>query len=101
MKGDIMGKTSDLNSNDPNNSTRRIDMRTIIQVHREDDLFVATDLVTNVADQGRTEEEAIANLKKGLEGHYKALMELSPKDRKTAYLDIEVEKYVETSRPIS
>ena len=71
-------------------------MRTIIQVHREDDWFVAVDLMTNVADQGTTEEEAVANLKKGLEEHYQILMELSPKEYKTSFLEIGVEKYVKT-----
>ncbi len=66
----------------------RITMRTIIQVHREDDWFVAVDLITNVADQGSTEEEAVSNLKKGLEEHYQILMELSPKGYKTSFLDI-------------
>jgi hypothetical protein len=28
-------------------------------------------------------------------------MELSPKDRKLSFLDIEVEKYVKASRPVS
>ncbi|MCS4540745.1 MAG: hypothetical protein HY929_00250 [Euryarchaeota archaeon] len=76
-------------------------MRTVIQVYKEDKYFVAVDLVTNVADQGLTEEEAVANLKKGLEEHYQILMELSPKDRKISFLDIEVEKYVQASHPVS
>lgn len=76
-------------------------MKTIIQIYKEDKYFVAVDLITNVADQGLTEEEAIANLKKGLEEHYQILMELAPKDHKISFLDIEVEKYAQTSRPIS
>ncbi|VUT28148.1 MAG: hypothetical protein SYNGOMJ08_00710 [Candidatus Syntrophoarchaeum sp. GoM_oil] len=76
-------------------------MKTIIQIHREDKYFVAVDLITDVADQGLTEEEAVANLKKGLEEHYQILMELAPKDWKISFLDIEVEKYAQTSRPIS
>ncbi|MHC1566499.1 MAG: hypothetical protein ACXQTD_01890 [Candidatus Syntropharchaeia archaeon] len=68
-------------------------MKTIIQTYKDDKYFVAVDLVTNVADQGLTEEEAIRNLKKGLEEHYQILMELSPKDRKISFLEIEVEKY--------
>ena len=54
-------------------------MKTIIQIHKEGKYFVASDLITNVADQGLTEEEALANLKKGLEEHYQILMELAPK----------------------
>ena len=76
-------------------------MKTIIQIHREDKYFVAADLITNVADQGLTEEKAVANLKKGLEEHYQILMELAPKDWKISFLDIEVEKYAQTSRPVS
>ena len=52
-------------------------MKTIIQVHKEGRWYVATDLITNVADQGLTEEEAIRNLKTGLGEHYKLLMRLS------------------------
>lgn len=64
-------------------------MKNIIQIHREGKLFVAIDLITNVADQGSTEEEAISNLKKGLEEHYQVLLELAPKWRKLSFLDIE------------
>ena len=49
-------------------------MKTIIQIHKEGKYFVAVDLITNVADQGFTEEKAVANLKKGLEEHYQLLM---------------------------
>jgi len=76
-------------------------MKTIIQIHKEEKYFVAVDLITNVADQGLTEEEAVANLKKGLEEHYQILMELAPKDQKISILDIEVEKYAKASRPVS
>jgi len=69
-------------------------MKTIIQVHKEGKWYVAVDLVTNVADQGSTEEEAIRNLKIGLEEHYELLMRLAPKRRKTTFLNIEVERYV-------
>ncbi len=76
-------------------------MKTIIQIHKEGKYFVASDFITNVADQGLTEEEALANLKKGLEEHYQILMELAPKDNKISFLDIEVEKYAKTSGPLS
>lgn len=75
-------------------------MKTIIQIHREEKYFVAVDLLTNIADQGLTEEAAAANLKKGLEEHYQILMEFAPKNHKISFLDIEVEKYAQTSRPI-
>ena len=54
-------------------------MKTIIQIHKEGKYFVASDPITNVVDQGLTEEEALANLKRGLEEHYQILMELAPK----------------------
>ncbi len=76
-------------------------MKTIIQIHEEDKYFVAVDLITNVADQGLTEEEAVANLKKGLEEHYQILMQLAPKGGKLTLLDIEVEKYAKTSSSVS
>ena len=75
-------------------------MKTIIQTHKEGKYFVAIDLVTSVADQGLTEEEAIRNLRKGLEEHYQILMELSPKHHKTSFIDIEVERYAQTSSPV-
>jgi predicted RNase H-like HicB family nuclease len=56
-------------------------MKAIIQVHKEGKFYVATDLVTNVADQGPTEAKAVSNLKKGLEEHYQILMELFSTDR--------------------
>ena len=61
-------------------------MKTIIQIHKEGKYFVASDLITNVADQGLTEGEALTNLKKGLEEHYQILMELAPKDQKISFL---------------
>ncbi len=76
-------------------------MKTIIQIHKEGKYFVAVDLVTNVADQGLTEKEALGNLKKGLEEHYQILMELAPKDQKISFLDIEIEKYAQTASPLS
>jgi len=80
--------------------TQRRSMKTIIQVHKESKFYIVEDLITNVADQGRTEKEAVRNLKKGLEEHYRLLMELTPKDRKLSFIDIEVEKYLKASRPV-
>ena len=76
-------------------------MKTIIQVYKVNDIYVAIDLMTNVADQGKTEDEAVVNLKKGLEEHYQILMELSPKEHKTSFLNIEVEKYLKTPSTVS
>jgi predicted RNase H-like HicB family nuclease len=72
-------------------------MKTLVQIHREGKFFVAVDLITNVADQGLTEEEAVSNLKKGLEEHYQVLLELAPKGGKLSFLDIEVEPFGQAS----
>ncbi|MBN2219013.1 MAG: hypothetical protein JW697_01910 [Kosmotogaceae bacterium] len=53
-------------------------MKTIIQIHKESKYYVAVDLVTNGADQGLTEAEAVSNLKKGLEEQYQILTKLAP-----------------------
>ena len=71
------------------------EMKTLIQIHKEGKFFVAADLITNVADQGLSEEEALANLKKGLEEHYQILLEMAPKGRKVSFQDIEVEKFAQ------
>lgn len=76
-------------------------MKTLIEVHKEGDYFVAVDLLSNVADQGSSEEVAVANLKKGLEEHYQLLIELTPRDRKLSYLDIEVDTLVKNSPVVS
>lgn len=52
-------------------------MKIKIHIHKEKKYFVAVDLITNLANQGLTEEEALANLKKRLEEHYQILEELS------------------------
>lgn len=75
-------------------------MKTLIQIHKEGKYFVAIDLITNVADQGLTEEEAVANLKRGLEEHYQVLLELAPKGRKLSFLDIEVERFAQASNSL-
>jgi predicted RNase H-like HicB family nuclease len=76
-------------------------LKTIISVKKEGKFYVATDLVTNVADQGPTEEEAISRLKQGLLEHYQLLMELAPKGSKTSFIEIEVEKLVKASGAVS
>lgn len=45
-------------------------MKTLIEVHKEGKYFVAVDLLTNVADQGLSEEDAVRNLKTGLGEHH-------------------------------
>ena len=78
-----------------------LSMKTLIEVHKEGNYFVAVGLLTNVADQGTSEEEAVGNLKKGLEEHYQLLIDLTPSNHKLAYLDIEVDNLVENSPAVS
>jgi predicted RNase H-like HicB family nuclease len=37
-------------------------MKTLFEIHKEGKFFVAVDLLTNVADQGSSEEEAVQDL---------------------------------------
>jgi predicted RNase H-like HicB family nuclease len=76
-------------------------LKAVISVKKEGKFYVAIDLVTNVADQGSTEEEAIARLKQGLEEHYQLIMELAPKGSKTSFIEIEVEKFAKASGAVS
>ena len=76
-------------------------MKTLIEVHQEGKYFVAIDLLTNVADQGLTEQEALQNLKKGLEEHYQLLIDLTPRDHKLTYLDREVDAHIKNSSAVS
>ena len=65
-------------------------MKAVVQVKKEGKWYVATDLVTHVADQGKTRREALANLSKGLREHYELLLQRAPRTRGTTVLDIEV-----------
>ena len=65
-------------------------MKALLQVKKEGKWYVATDLVTHVADQGKTRDEALRNLTKGLQEHYELLLELAPRKRGTTVLEIEV-----------
>ena len=85
----------------PKTDISYLSMKTLIEVHREGNYFVAIDLLTNVADQGDTEHEALQNLKKGLEEHYQLLIELTPRDHKLTYLDSEVDALVKNSSAVS
>ena len=49
-------------------------MNAVIQVRKEGKWYVATDLITQVADQGRTREEAVRGLVKGLRERQEALV---------------------------
>jgi predicted RNase H-like HicB family nuclease len=78
-----------------------LSMKTLFEVHREGKYFVAIDLLTNVADQGHTEQEALQNLKKGLEEHYQLLIELTRRDHTLTYLNIEVDALIKNSSAVS
>ena len=41
-----------------------------VLITKEDDVYIAKDLRTNVVDEGDTLEEALSNLKEGLELYY-------------------------------
>jgi predicted RNase H-like HicB family nuclease len=68
-------------------------MKTLIDVHREGKFFVAVDLLSTIADQGLSEEEAMKNLRRGIEEHYELLLELTPRDHTLKYLKFEVKDY--------
>ena len=59
-------------------------MKALVQVKKEGKWFVATDLVTCVADQGKTRAEALKNLETALHEHYKALHDVAK--RKQAFV---------------
>ena len=65
-------------------------MKAVVQVKKEGKWCVATDLVTQVADQGRTADEATANLVEGLRERYEVLPEVSPRKRGLRVLEVEV-----------
>lgn len=76
-------------------------MKTLFEIHKEGNFFVAVDLLTNGADQGSSEEEAVQNLQKGLEKHYPLLIELTPGNHNLTYIDIEVDTLVQNSSAVS
>ena len=75
-------------------------MDTLIQVYKEGEWFVAIDLATNVADQGKTKEEAISRLKTGLKEHYEVLIKLIEKDRLLEILTVEIPNHVNPANPL-
>ena len=76
-------------------------MKTLFEIRKEGNFFVAVDLLVNGADQGSSEEEAVQNLQKGLEEHYPLLIELTPGNHKLTYIDIEVDTLVQNSSAVS
>ncbi|HKZ48644.1 MAG TPA: hypothetical protein VJ397_07655 [Thermoplasmata archaeon] len=65
-------------------------MKAVIQVRKEGKWYVATDLVTQVADQGKTEAQAVANLMRGLTERYEVLLELAPRKRGVRVVEVGV-----------
>jgi predicted RNase H-like HicB family nuclease len=72
-------------------------MKILVEIYREGRFFIARDLLTKIADQGLTENEAVQNLKKGIADHYQLLVEMNLPGHKLTYLDIEVDNLVGTS----
>jgi len=58
------------------------EFRAVVETHKEDNWYVATDLITNVSDYGSTKEEAIQRLKEGLQARYISIMERKNKSSK-------------------
>lgn len=65
-------------------------MKAIIDVRKEGKWYVATDLVTQVADQGMTRKEAVDNLMQSLRERYELLLELAPRRKGAKILEVEV-----------
>lgn len=65
-------------------------MDTLVQIYQDGEWYVAVDLATDVADQGKTREEAISRLKIGLKEHYETLLEMLEKDRNFEIITVEV-----------
>ena len=72
-------------------------MKTLIDVHKEGKFVVATDLLSSVADQGLSEKEALENLKRGLEEHYRLLVDLTPAGHTLTFLEITVDDHARNS----
>jgi predicted RNase H-like HicB family nuclease len=75
-------------------------MDTLVQVYRDGERFVAVDLATDVADQGKTKEEAILRLKKGLKEHYAVLLEMLENGRDFEIITVEVPASENSSSPL-
>ena len=75
-------------------------MKAIIQIQKEGKYYTATDIITNVADQGLTRDEAISNLKEGLELYYEGIIEHISKKKEISFLNIDVEPYVKATNSI-
>jgi hypothetical protein len=78
-------------------NTSRLTMKILVEMYREGRFFIARDLLTKIADQGLTENEAVQNLKRGVEDHCQLLIGMNPPGHTLSYLDIEVDNLVGTS----
>jgi len=76
-------------------------MKILADLYREGRFFIARDLLTKIADQGLTGNEAVQNLKKGVADHCQLLVELNPPGHSLAWLDIEVDNLVRNPPVIS
>ena len=47
-----------------------MDMICTVAITKEDDMYIAKDIQTGIADQGSTIEESLSNLKEALELYY-------------------------------
>ena len=66
-------------------------MKILAEIYREGRFFIARDLLTKIADQGLTKEEAVRNLKRGVEDHCQLLIGMNPPGHTLSYLEIEVD----------
>jgi len=65
-------------------------LSTLIEVHKEGDVYIASDLISGVSDLGETENEAVKMLLKGLKERYETIVEESTKIRRSTFSRAEV-----------
>ncbi|ABD40468.1 hypothetical protein Mhun_0715 [Methanospirillum hungatei JF-1] len=65
-------------------------MDTLVQTYQDGEWYVAVDLATDVADQGKTREEAISRLKIGLKEYYETHLKMLEKDKKFEIITVEI-----------
>ena len=75
-------------------------MDTLVQIYQDGEWYVAVDLATDVADQGKTREEAISRLKIGLKEYYETLLKMLEKDKKFEIITVEVPYSGNSSSPL-
>ncbi len=72
-------------------------MKTLIDLHREGGFVVAMDLLSGISDQGKSEKEALENLKQGLEDHFRLLIDMTPPEHTLSCMEIAVDRHVRNS----